>query len=224
MNLMKIKCLVLDHDDTTVNSTPCIHYPAFLKILEAVRPASHYSMEEFLIQNFSPGLSSFYRDELGFTDEEMKLEWNIWRDYIRRIIPPFFPGMADVIRRQKENGGLVCVVSHSFPEFIRRDYQAADVPEPDLIFGWDKDRTKCKPNTYPLEEIMRITGCRPEEMLMVDDLKPGLDMAHGCGVKFAGCAWGYDVPQIHKAMADDADWMLYSVDDLSALLFSEERS
>ncbi|HOK48860.1 MAG TPA: hydrolase, partial [Sedimentibacter sp.] len=30
---MKYKCLVLDHDDTAVKSTPDIHYPSFVKAL-----------------------------------------------------------------------------------------------------------------------------------------------------------------------------------------------
>ena len=100
MGLMRYRCLVLDHDDTTVNSTPCIHYPAFRAILERVRPGVEYSQEEFLTKNFAPGLGDFYTKELGFTPIEMKLEWRIWRDYVARIIPPFFPEMPELIRRQ----------------------------------------------------------------------------------------------------------------------------
>lgn len=219
---MKYRCLVLDHDDTTVNSTPVIHYPAFLKILEELRPGSYFTQEEFLSQNFYPGLRSFYMDGLGFSEAEMKREWEVWRDYVSSVIPPFFPGMPELIRRQKAEGGLVCVVSHSFEEYIRRDYKAADVPEPDLIYGWDNDRSRCKPSPYPLEEIMRITGCGPEELLMVDDLKPGLDMAHACGVKFAACRWSYDIPVIREYMQKNADYSLGSVAELEKLQFGEE--
>ena len=77
---MKYKCLVLDHDDTTVNSTPCIHYPAFVKILEELRPGISYTQEEFLTANLTPGLGAFYRDELGFTPEEMDREQVIWKE------------------------------------------------------------------------------------------------------------------------------------------------
>ena len=107
-------------------------------------------------------------------------------------------------------------------EYIRRDYKAADVPEPDLIYGWDNDRSRCKPSPYPLEEIMRITGCGPEELLMVDDLKPGLDMAHACGVKFAACRWSYDIPVIREYMKKNADYSLGSVAELEKLQFGEE--
>jgi len=221
---MNVRCLVLDHDDTTVSSTPSIHYPAFVKILETVRPGTCYSMEEFLKYNFSPGIGKLYLEELRFTPEEMRMEWEIWRDYVARITPSFFPGMPELIRRQKEAGGLVCVVSHSFPEYIRRDYRSAGVPEPDLIYGWDADPAKSKPSPWPLQEIMRITGCSPEDLLMVDDLKPGLDMAKKCGVKFAASFWGYNVPEIRRSMTGEADYLLDSVADLERLLFPEEAA
>ena len=35
---MRYKCLVLDHDDTVVDSTASIHYPAFLEALKILRP------------------------------------------------------------------------------------------------------------------------------------------------------------------------------------------
>ncbi|MBQ6341601.1 MAG: HAD family hydrolase [Anaerolineaceae bacterium] len=221
---MKFKVLILDHDDTTVNSTPCIHYPAFVKILEELRPGVNTTQEDFLNINLSPGIGSYYVNELGFTPEEMKREKDIWKEYLAAITPSFFPGMPELIRRQREGGGIICVVSHSFPEYIRRDYEAAGVPVPELIFGADLDHSKNKPNPWPIEEIMRQTGCKAEEMLMVDDLKAGLDMAHSCGVRFAACGWGYENPVIRNFMKENADHYLESVADLERLLFSGDPS
>ena len=34
--MLKYPCLVLDHDDTVVRSTPTIHYPAFVETLKAL--------------------------------------------------------------------------------------------------------------------------------------------------------------------------------------------
>lgn len=31
---LKVKCLILDHDDTVVKSTPEINFPAFLPVIE----------------------------------------------------------------------------------------------------------------------------------------------------------------------------------------------
>lgn len=223
-NPMRFKCLVLDHDDTSVNSTPCIHYPAFVKILEELRPGTMYTQEEFLTANLPPGLAAFYVKELGFTQEELDREHQIWREHVARVIPPFFPGIPELIGRVRKEGGEVCVVSHSFPEYIRRDYEAAGIPVPSLIFGADSDRSKCKPNPWPLQEIMRLTGFSPDEILMVDDLTAGLEMAHSCGVKFAGCGWGYNNPQIRSYMKDNADFYLSDVSDLESLLFPTEAA
>ena len=38
---MKYKCLILDHDDTTVNSTAEVNYPALLDTLSHLRPDIH---------------------------------------------------------------------------------------------------------------------------------------------------------------------------------------
>ena len=223
MKKMKYKCLVLDHDDTTVNSTPCIHYPAFLKILDEIRPGRYFSQDEFLSKNFDPGLGKFYTDELDFTKEELRREWEIWREFVSSVIPPFFPGMPELIEKHKAAGGTLCVVSHSFPEFILRDYRTAGVSGPDLIYGWNEDRSKCKPSPWPLEEIMRITGFGPEDLLMVDDLRHGLEMAHRCGVSFAACFWSYDIPLIREYMEKNAEFCLNSVNELDQLLFGEDR-
>lgn len=188
-------------------------------MLNVLRPGMYFSQEEFLTKNFHPGLFSFYTEELGFSPEEMKQEKAIWLDTVAGTIPPFFPGMPELIRRQKAAGGWVCVVSHSYEKYIRRDYRAAGVPEPDLIYGLEEDLTRCKPYPYPLMEIMRITGCSADDLLMVDDLKPGMDMAHACGVKFAACCWSYEIPAIRDQMRKNADHYLKTIAELEQLLF-----
>ena len=41
---LKYKCLVLDHDDTVMDSTRLIHHPAFLVYLREVRPGFTISL------------------------------------------------------------------------------------------------------------------------------------------------------------------------------------
>ena len=53
---MRYKCLVLDHDDTVVNSTATIHYPAFLEALKLLRPGVTISLDDYFRENFDPGL------------------------------------------------------------------------------------------------------------------------------------------------------------------------
>lgn len=52
---------------------------------------------------------------------------------------------------------------------------------------------------------------KPEEMLMVDDLKPGLDMARSCMVDFAGAGWSHSIPEIADYMRTHGDYYFESV-------------
>jgi phosphoglycolate phosphatase len=46
---LKYKCLILDHDDTSVKSTPDIHYPSFVQALKELRPNEKpITFEEFV--------------------------------------------------------------------------------------------------------------------------------------------------------------------------------
>ena len=219
---MRYRCLVLDHDDTAVQSTPTINYPSFVNTLSLLRPGLHYSYEEFVGLCADPGFEAILRDILGFTDEEMEIETQQWLSFVRKVAPPFWPGIPELVRRQKTEGGLVCVVSHSFDENIRRDYQLA-CPDamPDGIYGWDMGDGRRKPDPWPLLDIMSRFELEPRDLLMVDDLRPGYEMATRCGVDFACAHWGLDVPRLRELM-DSLDCIhLKTVDDLIALQFAD---
>ena len=51
----RYRVLALDHDDTTVRSTPEINWPAFVDTLEHLRPDVKYTYEEFFGLCFEPG-------------------------------------------------------------------------------------------------------------------------------------------------------------------------
>lgn len=53
---MRYQCLVLDHDDTVVNSTATINYPAFVQTLQKLRPDVHMTLDDFFSYSFEPGL------------------------------------------------------------------------------------------------------------------------------------------------------------------------
>ena len=119
----------------------------------------------------------------------MGIQYQTWLDYVRTHVPGTFPGMHDLLHRFRAAGGHICVVSHSVPENILRDYRAHDLPTPELIYGWDPDPERRKPAPWPIYQIERELGLRPEQLVVIDDLKPGKDMADRAGVDFiaAGC-------------------------------------
>lgn len=216
--MLKFPCLVLDHDDTVVCSTPTIHYPAFVKALKALRPDVHWTLEQFIAYNFDPGFEALCRDILHFTPEEMALQEASWLAWSNANIAPAFEGMDRLLRRFKEQGGLVCVVSHSNSVTIRRDYKHHFGFEPDLIFGWELGTDKRKPAPWPLEQIMARFDLVPGQLLMVDDLKPGWQMAKTCGVPFAFAGWGCEVESVRSFMKQNADYYLQQVQELEAIV------
>lgn len=216
---MKYKCLVLDHDDTVVKSTPTIHYPSFIEAMKELRPeVAPYTFEEFVAYCFEPGFHSLCKDILKYTDREMVKQQEIWRSYTGKLIPQFYDGFSDLIMTFKELGGYICVVSHSERNRILRDYRETLGIEPDLVFGWEYEEHQRKPNPYPLEEIMRCFNLKNEELIMVDDLKPGLDMARSCHVDFACAGWSHIIPNIKEYMHENSDYYFDEVKGLKNLV------
>ena len=217
---LRYRCLVFDHDDTVTDSTRHVHWPAFLGAMELMRPGVRLSLEEYLRMNFDPGFTAYCEQTLGFTEADFAREVDIWQSYVDRTVPQVFPAVAGIIRRQKAEGGFVCVSSHSLSKNILRDYRANGLPEPDLIFGWDLEHAQRKPAPYALEQIMQTLSLAPEELLMIDDLKPGYLMAQACGVDFAAAGWAYDIPEIERFMRENCERYFKTPEELERFLFS----
>lgn len=117
---MRYQCLVLDHDDTVVDSTASVHYPAFMETLRRLRPGKWESLtlEEYFLYNFEPGFAEFCRDILGFTAEEDAEQGRAWEHYVAGHVPKAYPGMKEFLWRCREAGIRLCVVSHSLKENI----------------------------------------------------------------------------------------------------------
>lgn len=219
---LKYRCLVLDHDDTVVNSTPHVHYPSMVETLKVLRPDMEpLTLEDFVLKCFHPGFSALCSDIFKFTDDEMEYQYKQWKSHTKKNIPDFYPGFPELIKRFKEEGGIVCVASHSDSDIIARDYKIKCGIQPDMIFGWELGEEKRKPNPYPLLEIMRIYGLDKEDLIMVDDLKPGLDMARSCNVAFAAAGWSHAIPEASKYMKENSDYYFETVEAFNEFIFSK---
>ena len=132
---MRYQCLVLDHDDTVVDSTASVHYPAFMETLRRLRPGKWESLtlEEYFLYNFEPGFAEFCRDILGFTAEEDAEQGRAWEHYVAGHVPKAYPGMKEFLWRCREAGIRLCVVSHSLKENILRDWRENGLPEPEFV-------------------------------------------------------------------------------------------
>lgn len=215
---MKYKCLVFDHDDTVVNSTATIHHPCFQSYLRLKYPGRTCSFEEYMEKNFDPGFVRMCIDEYGMDESEIEEEARYWNSYVQNHIPQAYEGIRELMERHKAGGGLVCVSSHSMAANIRRDYAANALPQPDAVYGWELPMELRKPSPYALYEIMQKFSLDPSEILMIDDLKPGFDMANAAGVDFAGVGWSCEVASIESFMRSRCKHYFKTVSELEAFL------
>lgn len=218
--MLRYKCLVLDHDDTVVQSEATVNYPFFVEFLKQYRPGMTITKHEYISGCYQPGYIEMCRQRFGFSDEELQIEYNGWKEYIRDHIPDVYDGIGQMIRRFKEAGGIVCVVSQSAQENIRRDYLAHFGMAPDTIYGWDLEPEHRKPSPWALQQIMKTYRLAPDDILVVDDMRSAVSMARnaGCAIAFAG--WGRkEFPAICEEMHKLCDFSFYSTEEFADFLF-----
>ncbi len=218
--MLKYPCLVLDHDDTVVQSEKSLGYPYFCQVLAAFRPGVSLTLEEYVLGCHNLGFVDMCRDKWQFTDRELEEEYLGWKDYMRSHIPDPYDGIREILHRQRAEGGRIFVVSHSSIENITRDYRAHFGLQPDGIYGWDLPEHQRKPNPYPLLDIMERYGYAPSELLVVDDLKLAYTMARGAGVPIGFAAWSKeDLPRLKEEMTRLCDFTFQTPGELYRFLF-----
>lgn len=216
---MKIKCLVLDHDDTVVNSTEAINYPAFKKSMELMRPGIPVvDQQQFMTLCSELGAEGMYKDHFGFNNHEYQKEVEIWRAYSQHIQAPFFPEMNDLIAEFKEQGGHVIVYSLAESDKINTDYEYHLGFKPDYIFGYDLPAPQRKPSTYAFEQLLD-TSLSPDEILYVDDAPIGIKAAKQKGIPTVGAAWGDLAPRIKQWLRQHTDYYCENIAQLHQLIF-----
>jgi len=218
--MITYKCLFLDHDDTIVDSTRTVHYPAFIKTLTTLRPAkTDLTFDHFIQMCHELGFEKICDEVYHFDADELKIEYDIWKQYTKATIPAPFDGIKEILQDFVAQGGKIVVVSHSESSEIRRDYITHFGFEPDLIFGWELGSALRKPNPYPIIESLEKLHLKSEDCLVLDDMKLGLEMAQCMNVDFACAAWSHTNEKIRSQMIKSSTYYLETVLDLKKLIF-----
>ena len=220
---MRYKCLVLDHDDTVVQTEKTIGYPYFRDYIERIRPGKTLSFPEYVRDCNNMVFADMCRERWQMTEEELTEEYLGWKAYSRVNVPEVCGGIGEVIRRQKEAGGIVCVSSLSTREIIERDFLHHFGILPDAIYDYDLPIPQRKPSPYALEQIMVDYGLDAEDILMVDDMKLGWAMAAQLGIDTAFAGWSkQEFPELSEEMRSVCNFTFLSPRDLEEFLFDEE--
>ncbi|MCL2706264.1 MAG: HAD family phosphatase [Spirochaetaceae bacterium] len=223
---LRYKCLFLDHDDTSVNSTPIIHHRAHIEVMKIMRPQlPPLSLDEWFKKNFNPGIMEYMKEDLLMTDEEVEIEYGIWRKFAVEITSDFFPGIIETLIQYRNRGGKIVVVSHSDKDLIERDYKTngffgKDFFLPDMIFGWTTDATKRKPNPWPVFTSLESFGIAPKDSIIIDDLRPGVVMGKNSGVDVVAAGWSHNIPEIKQYMKENTIAYLNSVEEFKYFLLT----
>lgn len=216
---MKYKCLVLDHDDTVVNSSQSIHYPAFLHTLKTLRPNEEpLTFEDFNHHCFIFGFNHLCKERYQFNDEEMEIEYKIWKSHTEVKQADAFDGWKEILTQFKKNGGKIVVVSYSESKEIKRDYLDHFGFEPDLIFAHDHGKDKLKPNAYPIHKAIEDLQISPESILVIDDMPVGYEMAKNAHVDFIWAQWAYFDQRLDDLIVSSNKKSLNRLDDLFEIL------
>jgi phosphoglycolate phosphatase-like HAD superfamily hydrolase len=233
--------LFLDQDDTTIDSTPNIHWPGYVELVKKFRPerfenGDYFDLEGFYILNFRNELFNHYLDEnhelrgikgLGLTKEENSKGYDIWRSFTQTIVPPFFDGIIEALQEYQAKGGRIIIVSHSEPAIIEKRYAQDGRVLPDLIYGHvPGEKGKNKPHPFPVHETKRIYDKTMdlERAIVVDDLKPGIDMADAAGIKSAIAGWGkgQQIPEIRDYAKTLTDIYFNNVSEFRDFILQEK--
>lgn len=220
--MLKYKCLILDHDDTVVQTEKTIGYPYFRDYLERIRPGMTLSFPEYVRSCNNMIFADMCRAQWQFTEAELLEEYTGWKAYSRVNIPAVCPGIGNVIRRHKELGGILCVSSLSTREIIERDFLHHFGLLPDAVYDYDLPAEQRKPAPYALKDIMERFQLRPEEMLLIDDMKLGVLMAQSVGVHTAFAGWSKaEFPELMAQMRSICDHAFDTAAELETFLFEE---
>ena len=218
--MLKYSCLVLDHDDTVVQSEATINYPFFCQILDQFRPGATITLQDYVQGCSDYGFVDMCRKRFQFTDAELETEYCGWKEYIRNHIPAPYDGIGELLSKYRQDGGIICVVSMSSSENILRDYKTHFGIVPDAVYGWDLSAEHRKPNPYAIYEIMEQFHLCKSDLLIVDDMKPAWEMARAAEVDIAFAGWGrIDYPKITQEMTKLCDYSFSSTKALTDFLF-----
>ncbi|MBO4491255.1 MAG: HAD-IA family hydrolase [Lentisphaeria bacterium] len=185
------RCLVFDLDGTLSDTLPDL-------VLAVNRMRAEFELPALMPEEVKPMLGHGFDDLLrkslagsGVTPEEASEVFRETYRYSLNEQSHLFPGVFQGLRRLKESGWRLALLSNKledFCKFILYDFGVG--PCFDLIFG-GSDEYPLKPDPAPLFAVMEILGTSKEKTWMIGDSATDLETARRAGVNSGFVTYGY---------------------------------
>jgi len=188
-----------------------LHYPSFKKSLKVLKPEVEITFEEYINYSFEPGFENFIKNILQLNEEETKVMYDNWERDTNNKIGVFYEEIKEFLLEFNKLGGIIAVVTHSDKKRIEKDYEYNLGFVPKDIYSWELGEEKRKPKPFPVLDIIKKYGISNEEILVIDDLKPGFLMAKEGNVDFLWAAWAYNKPIFNEYMENNAKYCIKSL-------------
>ncbi len=161
--------------------------------------------------------------------EEMKEEWcQPWMDFYKKYIPSItmeeqevfykkavseslkaksFPGIPKLIKKIKESGAKVFVVSSDYPETILpeiKDFGLESVFDSVIFAAHNKEEAVCK--------IVESNNLEKNSTIFIGDSNHEIEVGKKLGIKTAAVTWGFSSES--KLKSYNPDFLVHNLEEL----------
>ena len=158
--MLKYPCLVLDHDDTVVNSTAVIHFPSFQAYLDRVRPGVTYTLEEYFRKNFDPGIMPLF--PFGAHLAVVEVDTESGKAVVDKIFTVDDAGtiLNPLIAEGQRHGGIAQGIAQALYEEIVFDDEGQPLGRPPLAASGLKLQRRLAEVAASLDRVAAKRGSR----------------------------------------------------------------
>ena len=118
-----------------------------------------------------------------------------------------FPKMQELVTLLHQEGMMIAVASNKFQEGTEHLIKEFFPEIPFVAILGNRPNFPLKPDPEVVGEVLRATGIKPEEAVMVGDSDTDMETATNSGIEGIAVSWGYrnmkDVPNL--TVADSAE-------------------
>jgi beta-phosphoglucomutase-like phosphatase (HAD superfamily) len=203
MKLRK-KCLILDHDDTIINSQESIHYPLFVEVLSILRPnIQPLDFERFIEISNELGFVKMCRTLYHYTPAEIEFEYQYWKKYSSLMLVPSFDGIKELLDAFVKAGGIIIVYTMNSKDNVLDDYQRLFNITPDVIIAHDQYYVLKKPYRLSILKALHDLNLSVRDCIFIDDTPMLLELKDRLNMDFIAANWAKSAHPLWKNRCDE---------------------